>query len=128
MTCTADDGSPLDLGQYATITLGPDNPKETVPATVVTSGSTCQLVESDSNREDGKRNGYAIDRDSNISVDGESQTFNDEARIDSGEFIVGDSTIAQVTHTYDYQDVTVAVTKQVDFANEAYFSKARKDV
>lgn len=128
LTCTADDGSPLDLGRYATITLGPDNPQEIVPATVVTSESTCQLVESDSNREDGTRNGYAIDRDSIISVDGKSKPFNNEVRIDSGEFIVGDSTVVQVNHTYDYQDVTVAVTKQVDFVNEAYFSQARKDV
>lgn len=126
LECTAPNGAALDLGEYASITLSADKTKVQVPNTVIAEGSDCQLTEVAG--EDGTRDGYEIDRDSTLTMESGTTEFNDEKPIDTGSFTVGKSTVVAIAHDYDYQDRTVDVTKQVNFTNPDYFSKARKDV
>lgn len=127
-----DNGSPVDLGQFGSFTLGKDKQSITIPSTIATQGLTCSLQEATKDpgtrTKDGKS--FEIDRDSTVSVDGNQEAFEDEAQIDSGSFEVGDQTVVTVSHDYNYVPRKVSATKNVEFDTNTgdYISEVRKNV
>lgn len=129
LSCVASNGTSLDLGEHARITMQPGVSSYRVPNSSIPEGSNCHLKEL--NVDTGKRgDGYAIRRDSTLKVDEISKTFETTEGVDSGTFAVGPQTVVNIGHSYDYADKKMTITKDVQFDDDTaqYISQVRKNV
>ncbi|WP_165241657.1 DUF5979 domain-containing protein [Corynebacterium lizhenjunii] len=125
LECTTEQGRPIDLGQHARFSLDATTAVHKVPAQLLPAGSQCSLAEA--SPEPGQRHGdggeFPITRTSRLQVGEDDREFAAANRV-----VVGEATVATVSHSYDYVYAGVSGTKEVAFdpATAQYIPQVRQ--